>query len=193
MLVFELKHLVLAAGNVPTPWTGIYNASKAALHSLTETLRMEVKGLGINVMLVAPGAITSQFGKKQTVSIRLPEGTPCALGSAALLPYTHSTMPELTSCPSDSLYKDVADKIIERATISQTPGQLLFSACSAGDSPPPVHNFTEACSLRQAAPHLPQHLLRALLHAPFVQSRQVITREAASRSSSGSLSASHAH
>ncbi|GJN88368.1 hypothetical protein Rhopal_001334-T1 [Rhodotorula paludigena] len=60
-------------GNVPTPWTGIYNASKAALHSLTETLRMEVKGLGINVMLVAPGAITSQFGKKQTVSIRLPE------------------------------------------------------------------------------------------------------------------------
>mgnify|MGYP006876452525 CR=1 FL=1 len=35
---------------------------------------MEVAGFGIDVMLVAPGAITSQFGKKQTLSIKLPEG-----------------------------------------------------------------------------------------------------------------------
>lgn len=35
---------------------------------------MEVKGLGIDVMLVAPGAITSQFGKKQLNSFQMPEG-----------------------------------------------------------------------------------------------------------------------
>lgn len=79
-------------GNIPTPWTGIYSASKAALHSASETLRMEVAGFGIDVMLVAPGAITSQFGKKQTLSIKLPE---------------------------DSLYKDVADRIAERSNMSQ--------------------------------------------------------------------------
>lgn len=59
------------------------SASKAALHSASETLRMEVAGFGIDVMLVAPGAITSQFGKKQTLSIKLPEGAhdkACSLG-----------------------------------------------------------------------------------------------------------------
>ncbi|GAA6048950.1 hypothetical protein JCM3770_007134 [Rhodotorula araucariae] len=83
-------------GNVPTPWAGVYAASKAALHSMTETLRMEVKGLGINVMLVAPGAITSNFGTKQKESIQL---------------------------PADSLYQQVSDMILKRAEISQTPGR----------------------------------------------------------------------
>ncbi|GAA5969980.1 hypothetical protein JCM11641_000217 [Rhodosporidiobolus odoratus] len=79
-------------GNIPTPWSGIYGASKAALHSATEVLRMEVQGFGVNVMLVAPGAITSQFGSKQVESIKMPE---------------------------DSLYKEVADKIVDRANLSQ--------------------------------------------------------------------------
>ncbi|GAA6026790.1 hypothetical protein JCM8097_005862 [Rhodosporidiobolus ruineniae] len=82
-------------GNVPTPWSGIYSASKAALHSATETLRMEVKGFGINVFLVAPGAITSEFGRKQLESIKTPE---------------------------ESLYKHVEDKIIARANASQQAG-----------------------------------------------------------------------
>ncbi|GAA5900186.1 SDR family oxidoreductase [Sporobolomyces salmoneus] len=92
-------------GNVATPWSGIYCASKAALHSLTETLRMEVKGFGVNVMLIAPGAITSQFGKKQMGSFKMPE---------------------------DTLYRDVADEIAKRAEISQrqdhtTPAPVLAS------------------------------------------------------------------
>ncbi|GAA5879685.1 hypothetical protein JCM8547_008955 [Rhodosporidiobolus lusitaniae] len=85
-------------GNIPTPWAGIYAASKAALHSATETLRMEVKGLHIDVMLVAPGAITSNFGKKQADSFKLPE---------------------------DSLYRDVADKIAARAQMSQDSGYSI--------------------------------------------------------------------
>lgn len=30
-------------GNIPTPWAGVYASSKAALHSYSEVLRMEVK------------------------------------------------------------------------------------------------------------------------------------------------------
>ncbi|GAA5849693.1 hypothetical protein JCM5353_003880 [Sporobolomyces roseus] len=101
-LVINIGSIV---GNIATPWAGVYSASKAALHSLTETLRMEVAGFGINVMLVAPGAITSQFGKKQMNSFKLPE---------------------------DTLYKDVADQIAARAEISQrsdhtTPAAVLAS------------------------------------------------------------------
>lgn len=61
-------------GVIPTPWAGVYASSKAALHSWTNTLRMEVKGLGVNVMLIAPGAITSGFGKKQADSFAMPPG-----------------------------------------------------------------------------------------------------------------------
>lgn len=35
---------------------------------------MEVEGFGINVMLVAPGGITSNFGQKQVDSINMPSG-----------------------------------------------------------------------------------------------------------------------
>ena len=45
-------------GLVPTPWSGVYCSSKAALHSLTEVLRAELKGFNISVLLVAPGAGT---------------------------------------------------------------------------------------------------------------------------------------
>ncbi|GAA5829638.1 hypothetical protein JCM11251_000230 [Rhodosporidiobolus azoricus] len=91
-------------GNIPTPWGGIYAASKAALHSATETLRMEVKAFGIDVLLIAPGAITSQFGNKQLESIKAPE---------------------------DSLYKSVADRIIARAVASQDPGHTVPAATLA--------------------------------------------------------------
>ncbi|GAA5908371.1 hypothetical protein JCM6882_007917 [Rhodosporidiobolus microsporus] len=91
-------------GNVPTPWAGIYSASKAALHSATETLRMEVKGFGIKVLLIAPGAITSDFGNKQLKSINTPEG---------------------------SLYKHVADLIIARANTSQEKHHTLPAATLA--------------------------------------------------------------
>ncbi|KAI5479572.1 1-acylglycerone phosphate reductase [Pseudohyphozyma bogoriensis] len=50
------------------PWTSVYSSSKAALHAWTEVLRMETKGLGIDVMLIAPGSITSGFGAKQLSS-----------------------------------------------------------------------------------------------------------------------------
>lgn len=50
------------SGLLTTPFGGPYCASKAALHSLNDALRMELKPFGIEVLLVQPGGIQSGFG-----------------------------------------------------------------------------------------------------------------------------------
>ncbi len=43
------------------PWRGAYNSSKHALEGLTKTLRLEMRGTGIHVILIQPGPITSKI------------------------------------------------------------------------------------------------------------------------------------
>ncbi|MFK8186451.1 MAG: SDR family oxidoreductase [Phormidesmis sp.] len=50
------------SGVVTTPFAGAYCASKAALHNVSEALRMELAPFGIGVVTVQPGAIASNFG-----------------------------------------------------------------------------------------------------------------------------------
>jgi NAD(P)-dependent dehydrogenase (short-subunit alcohol dehydrogenase family) len=48
-------------GMVAAPWRGAYVASKFALEGLTDTLRLELTGSGVNVSLVEPGPIATRF------------------------------------------------------------------------------------------------------------------------------------
>lgn len=48
-------------GFVALPYRGAYNASKFALEGLTDTLRLELEGSQIYVVLIEPGPIHSQF------------------------------------------------------------------------------------------------------------------------------------
>jgi len=54
-------------GVVPTPFAGVYCASKAALHAMSEVLRMEVEPLGVEVVVVQPGAVRSSVAEKSAV------------------------------------------------------------------------------------------------------------------------------
>ncbi|HAT8718728.1 TPA: SDR family NAD(P)-dependent oxidoreductase [Legionella pneumophila] len=48
-------------GVVSMPFRGAYNASKYALEGLSDTLRLELSGSGINVITIEPGPINSRF------------------------------------------------------------------------------------------------------------------------------------
>ncbi|MGN4047304.1 SDR family oxidoreductase [Pseudomonas sp. SM4] len=61
------KGLVVNIGSVSgilvTPFAGAYCASKAAVHALSDALRMELAPFGVRLMEVQPGAIQSSFAK----------------------------------------------------------------------------------------------------------------------------------
>lgn len=48
-------------GKITLPWMTLYSASKYALGSLTDGLRMELKGSGIHAMTVCPGYVKTGF------------------------------------------------------------------------------------------------------------------------------------
>ncbi|MEK6708191.1 MAG: SDR family NAD(P)-dependent oxidoreductase [Pseudomonadota bacterium] len=52
-------------GRVPIPGFGWYAASKHAVEVLSETLRNEVMGSGIDVVVIAPGLIKTEFVPRQ--------------------------------------------------------------------------------------------------------------------------------
>lgn len=48
-------------GYVALAYRGAYNASKFAIEGITDTLRLELRGSGVNVALIEPGPIKSRF------------------------------------------------------------------------------------------------------------------------------------
>ena len=107
------------SGVVASPFSGAYCASKAALHALNDSLRMELAPFGIAVVCVQPGAVTSSFGDSATRGLD-------------------------RFASEDSLYRDAADTIMNRARVSQQGGMPAADFAHRvvtqleKSSPPPV-------------------------------------------------------
>ena len=56
-----------SGGEFTTPSGGVYQATKYALTSMNDALRAELKPFGIDVTMIQPGAIASQFGQNGKV------------------------------------------------------------------------------------------------------------------------------
>src|SRR3954464_4926513 len=58
--------------NLVFPGGGAYHATKFAVNALSDALRFEVKGFGVDVTVIEPGLITTEFG--ETASARVGDG-----------------------------------------------------------------------------------------------------------------------
>jgi short-subunit dehydrogenase len=59
------------SGRIPAPMLGAYHASKYALEALSDALRMELAAFGIDVVVVEPGTIRTQFASRTLREMRL--------------------------------------------------------------------------------------------------------------------------
>jgi len=64
-----------AAGLVPFPGGGVYSGAEHALEAMTDALRAEVDGLGIDVVLVEPGPVRTAFADRAERELRGMEWT----------------------------------------------------------------------------------------------------------------------
>ncbi|GJJ68593.1 1-acylglycerone phosphate reductase [Entomortierella parvispora] len=98
-MIRQKSGLIVNVGSVTaylaTPWGGLYAASKAAVHSLSDALRMELAPFNVKVSVVAPGAIKSNIGDNNLKAFHLPE---------------------------NSFYQTVIKYVLSRANASQAPG-----------------------------------------------------------------------
>ncbi len=49
-------------GKLTFPGGGVYHATKHAVEAISDAMRFEVKGFGVEVVLIEPGLITTEFG-----------------------------------------------------------------------------------------------------------------------------------
>ena len=55
--------------NFTFPGGGVYHATKYAVEAISDALRFEVKGFGVDVVIIQPGAIRTEFDKAAAASL----------------------------------------------------------------------------------------------------------------------------
>lgn len=81
-----LVNIGSVVGYFNIPWQGVYNASKAAVNSVTDTLRAELEPLGVKVVLVITGGITTKIFENQTDK-HLPKTSAYLAAEDVMIPY----------------------------------------------------------------------------------------------------------
>ena len=104
--------------NFTFPGGGAYHATKYAVEAISDALRFEVKGFGIDVVVVQPGLIRTEFGATAAGEVRQEDG-PYAAFNASVAKSTKGVYEgPLARFGGDP--EDVA-KVIEEAIIRPSP------------------------------------------------------------------------
>jgi NAD(P)-dependent dehydrogenase (short-subunit alcohol dehydrogenase family) len=137
-LVVQVSSIV---GRVSLPTTGTYSASKFALEALAEAQRDELHGLGIDVVVVEPGAFPTEVGNKGLYAHDPARSDD--YGPAAQIPQKMGEgLARLFSSPNAPKPQQVADAIhrIIHTPHGQRPDRVVVDDLTGG----PVKALNEA-------------------------------------------------
>jgi short-subunit dehydrogenase len=127
----------------PTPFSAFYSASKAALRSFSECLRMEVKEYGVAVTLIAPGYIRTTLPQEKQI--------------AANSPYADAVR----------RVKESRDRMINRAAEPQAVARVVMKILSSA-RPRAFYTAGRAARLQAfLARHLPRRIVEATMARRF--------------------------
>jgi NAD(P)-dependent dehydrogenase (short-subunit alcohol dehydrogenase family) len=112
----RIVNISSVAGRVTMPGSGFYSATKFAIEAMSDALRFEVRGFGVDVVIVEPGPIRTRF--TETANATLPDGAgPYASYHAAVAKAdAEADQSKLLAGDPD----DVAD-VVERAIAARRP------------------------------------------------------------------------
>ena len=103
--------------NFMFPGAGAYHASKYAVEALSDALRFEVKGFGVGVTVIQPGAIRTEFAGRSAAGMPEGEGPYAAfnaeVGRATKDAYEKGPLARLGGEP------DAVAKAVEKAIIAR--------------------------------------------------------------------------
>ncbi|ORZ28617.1 oxidoreductase [Lobosporangium transversale] len=127
-----------ATAYLSTPWGGLYSASKAAVHSLSDAMRLELAPFGVHVCTIVPGAIKSNIGDNNLKKFSLPAG---------------------------SFYQSVFKYVMARANMSQAPNSTptanfasyVVSKCLKS-SPPRYIDYGSLSNLIRIIRYMPRSI-----------------------------------
>jgi NAD(P)-dependent dehydrogenase (short-subunit alcohol dehydrogenase family) len=97
-------------GLFTTPFAGAYCSSKAAIHALSDALRMELAPFGIRLIMVQPGGVRSSFGDHAEEALRLPEDSIYKPVEAQIQARAQAGQQNAT--PTDQFVEPVVEKLL---------------------------------------------------------------------------------
>jgi NAD(P)-dependent dehydrogenase (short-subunit alcohol dehydrogenase family) len=70
----RIVNLSSMGGRLTFPGGGIYHATKYAVEAISDALRFEVRGFGVEVIVIEPGLIVTKFGETASGSVGVAHG-----------------------------------------------------------------------------------------------------------------------
>jgi len=98
----------------PTPWNGLYCATKAAVQSISDVLTMECKPFNIDIVHVAPAAVVSNISNNGAAHYTLPSGSLYSRFLPNIMQRIYASQGP-HSMPTENFARGVVSKVLKKS------------------------------------------------------------------------------
>jgi NAD(P)-dependent dehydrogenase (short-subunit alcohol dehydrogenase family) len=122
----KIVNITSIGGKVVTPFGGWYHASKFAVEALSDAMRMEVKSFGVDVIVIEPGGVKTEWGQIAMDNLAKVSGIGPYKG---MVDRVLATMPGIEAKAAEPL---VIARLVARAITAKRPKTRYHGGYMAG-------------------------------------------------------------